>query len=155
MKKTLLKVLGFFVLTVISAVGLSSCDDGYEPWWGDPGYGWGFQDRRLEGYWQLVQYNSDPVPLNSANFMYFDGFGYGDYYYLDNGSRMIEELRYWCQDAVSGTSNYQINIQYQYSSPLTTSYWFTHGNNTLWLQWQTGGGRVQTYVYDRINGAPW
>ena len=81
----------------------------------------------------------------------------GDVYQLENwiANRETEQLRYWCQDAVSGASNYQINIQYEYSSPQTTSYWFTHGNNTLWMQWTTGGGRVQTYVYDRIYSAPW
>ena len=56
---------------------------------------------------------------------------------------------------MSGASRFQINIQYEYDSPITTSYWFTHGNNTLWLQWQTSGGRVQTYVYDRVRSAPW
>ena len=76
-------------------------------------------------------------------------------YYLDNGYREREQLRYWSQQSNSGASNCQINIQYQYSSPLTTSYWFTHGGNTLWMQWQTSGGRVQTYVYDRIDRAPW
>lgn len=149
------RVLLVALVTFFSVTLFTSCDsdDGY--WWGTPPYGWNFQDNRLNGYWQLVQYNSDPVPVNETNYMYFNGNGSGMYYYLDNGDREQEQLRYWCQDAVSGASNYQINIKYEYSSPLTTSYWFTHGANTLWLQWATGGGRVQTYVYDRIDGAPW
>lgn len=156
MKKILLKVAGLMSVVILSLTCLTSCYDPDNTWWGDPGYGWdSFNDTRLQGYWQLVQYNSDPVSAANANYMYFNGSGYGYYYYLDNGYREREQLRYWCQDSNSGASNYQINIQYQYSSPLTTSYWFTHGNNTLWLQWQTSGGRVQTYVYDRINGAPW
>lgn len=147
--------LGGVALMIIAAVTLTGCysDDGN--WWDAPGYGWNFNDTRLAGYWALVQYNSDPVNLSDANYLYFNGNGYGYYYYLDNGYRQREQLRYWCQNSYSGASNYQINIQYQYSSPLTTSYWFTHGGNTLWMQWQTSGGRVQTYVYDRINGAPW
>ncbi len=149
------KKMWFAALVALLSITFVSCgpDDG--PWWGNPPYGWNFNDTRLRGYWQLVQYNSDPVPVSEANYMYFNGNGRGMYYYLDNGYREEENLRYWCQDAVSGASNYQINIQYEYSSPMTTSYWFTHGNNTLWLQWTTGGGRVQTYVYDRIGGAPW
>lgn len=143
-------------LVIMALTTLSSCTDDDGPWWDNPSYGWDtFSDPRLEGYWQLVQFNSDAVSPGAANFMYFNGDGRGYYYYFDNGIRQTERLRYWCQDSYSGASNYQINIQYQYSSPLTTSYWFTHGNNTLWMQWQTAGGRVQTYVYDRINTAPW
>lgn len=156
MKRFLLKNLALAAVFVISITVFTGCYSPDSTWWGDPGYGWNsFQDARLRGYWQLVQYNSDPVSYNQANYMYFDGTGYGYYYYHDNGYREREQLRYWCQDSYGGASNYQINIQYQFSSPLTTSYWFTHGNNTLWLQWQTTGGRVQTYVYDRINRAPW
>lgn len=156
MKKTLLKSIVAVALFLLASVSLTSCySDDDSLWWGSPGYGWNFTDSRLNGYWALVQYNSDPVTPADANYMYFNGNGYGYYYYLDNGYREREQLRYWCQDSNSGASNYQINIQYQYSNPLTTSYWFTHGNNTLWMQWQTAGGRVQTYVYDRIPGAPW
>lgn len=155
MKRNLRKYLGLAVVALMALTGMTSCVDTDSTWWGDPGYGWNFNDQRLNGYWQLVQYNSDPVPAGGANFLYFNGNGMGYYYYLENGYRERERLRYWCQDSNSGASRYQINIQYEYSSPLTTSYWFTHGENTLWMQWQTGGGRVQTYVYDRIDRAPW
>lgn len=153
--KRLLRSVCMAFVALIATVSLTSCDNG-DTWWGAPPYGWDtFNDTRLGGYWQLVQYNSDPVAVGSANYMYFNGNGYGIYYYRDNGYRESERIRYWSQDAVYGASNYQINIQYEFSSPLTCSYWFTHGNNTLWMQWQTGGGRVQTYVYDRVPGAPW
>lgn len=157
MKKTVTKrVLWLTALIIVVSCGLTSCDPDDDDWyWGTPPYGWSFQDNRLTGYWQLVQYNSDPVYINDANYMYFNGNGGGLFYYLDNGYEMVENMRYYCQDAVNGASNYQINIQYQYSQPLTTNYWFTHGNNTLWMQWQTSGGRVQTYVYDRVRMAPW
>lgn len=149
-------LIALAVLAVASIGALSSCYPNSSPWWTSPPYGWDtFNDSRLSGYWQLVQYNSDPVSSSATNYLYFNGNGYGRYYYYDNGYRTSEQTRYWCQDAVSGASTYQINIQYEYSSPLTTSYWFTHGGNTLWLQWTTTGGRVQTYVYDRINRAPW
>lgn len=143
------------LVSILSGTLLTSCDGDDGPWWGTPPYGWNFQDPRLQGYWQLVQYNSDNVYPDETNYMYFNGDGRGLYYYMERGYRETEQLRYWCQDAVSGASNYQINIQYEYSSPQTTSYWFTHGNNTLWMQWTTNGGRVQTYVYDRIYSAPW
>lgn len=156
MKRNLLNRIVVGLVALVSVFGLTSCYDPDNVWWSDPGYGWNsFIDNRLSGYWQLVQYNSDPVSPALANYMYFNGDGYGYYYSLDNGYRNRERMRYWCQESYNGASNYQINLQYEYSSPLTTSYWFTHGNNTLWMQWQTSGGRVQTYVYDRINRAPW
>ena len=34
------------------------------------------------------------------------------------------------------------------------AYWFTDGGNTLWSQWQTGNGRVMTYLYDRVSYIP-
>lgn len=123
-------------------------------WWDDPGSGWGYNDPRLAGNWVLVQYNSDMVPSSVTNYLQFDGRGYGYYYSYDHGYLDRERLRYWCQNSVNGASNYQINIQYEYSNPITTNYWFTHGNNTLWMQWQTGGGQVQTYVYDRTDYIP-
>lgn len=153
--KIKVRTILFAFVSLFMLAGMTSCA-GDDPWWNNPGYGWdSFNDPRLRGYWQLVQYNSDPVPVREANWMYFNGNGAGWYYYLDNGYQERERMRYWCQDAVSGASNYQINIQYQYSSPLTTSYWFTHGGNTLWMQWTTHGGRVQTYVYDLVDSAPW
>lgn len=155
MKRQLLRSLAIIAVAFVCATALTGCVDD-DDWWDGPPYGWNIvDDPRLDGYWMLVQYNSDPVDQYDANYMYFNGNGYGYYYYLDNGYREREQLRYWCQSSVSGTSNFQINIDYQYSSPITTNYWFTHGNNTLWMQWQTGGGRVQTYVYDRIDRAPW
>lgn len=154
MKKKLLPLSEILMVAFIFVISLSSCV-GDNSWWGAPPYGYDFNDTRLAGYWQLVQYNSDPVYRSEANYLYFNGNGYGTYYYLSNGYAQKESLRYWCQDSMNGASNYQVNIQYQYSSPLTSSYWFTHNNNTLWLQWQTAGGRVQTYVYDRIYRAPW
>ncbi len=70
------------------------------------------------------------------------------------GTVRVESIRYWSQNSNSGTSYYQINIQYEYDSPVTENYWFTHGGNTLWFQWRTSQG-VQTSVYDRIPRAPW
>ncbi len=155
-RKSIFRTLLLSGVIVASMLGLTSCYVDGGDWWGNPPYGWNtFNDTRLDGYWMLVQYNSDPVPSGNANYMYFNGNGFGYYYYLENGRPYREQMRYWCQDAVGGARNYQINIQYEYSSPLTTSYWFTHGGNTLWMQWTTNGGRVQTYVYDRVNGAPW
>lgn len=142
-----------WLVTMAVAMTFTACDTDDDYWWGD---GWGnYRDPRLSGYWELVQYNSDPVDAGDANYLYFNGNGRGYYYYLDRGRRYVDPLYYSCQNSVSGASNYQINLQYGNGSPVTSSYWFTHGNNTLWLQWQTAGGRVQTYVYDRIPGAPW
>lgn len=89
-----------------SMLGLTSCYVDGGDWWGNPPYGWNtFNDTRLDGYWMLVQYNSDPVPSGNANYMYFNGNGFGYYYYLENGRPYREQMRYWCQDAVGGASN--------------------------------------------------
>ncbi len=93
--------------------------------------GWDtFNDSRLAGYWGLVQYSSDPVGASDANYLYFNGNGRGYYYYLQGGREYTERTVYYSQDSNTGTSNYQINIQYEYSSPVTMNYWFTHGGNT-------------------------
>ena len=89
------------------------------------------------------------------NYLYFNGNGRGYYYYLQGGREYTERTVYYSQDSNTGTSRYQINIQYEYSSPVTMNYWFTHGGDTMWMQWRTGNGAVQTYVYDRMNRAPW
>lgn len=152
MKKLLQRFIAPLVLSVTLLPLLSGCTV-ESNWWSDPGSGWGYNDPRLAGNWVLVQYNSDNVAPGQANYLQFDGRGYGYYFYYDRGYLDRERLRYWCQNSVSGTSYYQINIQYEYSNPLTTNYWFTHGNNTLWMQWRAGG-TVQTYVYDRIDYIP-
>lgn len=156
MKNRLRDTLGLLALAVLMMTGLSGCmvSDGNSDWWSYPGNDWGYTDPRLGGYWQLVQYNSDYVDADEANYLYFDGNGFGYYYYLYNGYPQRERLRYWCQQSYNSASP-RINIQYESNSPLTTNYWFTHNNRTLWLQWQTAGGRMQTYVYDRISYAPW
>lgn len=158
MNRTLRTVIGIVAVVSISVMGLTSCveTDSDADWWGGPPSGWEtFNDPRLGGCWILVQYNSDPVDQYVTDYMYFDGNGYGYYYYYDSGYMERERLRYWSQESYTGTSSYQINIQYEYSSPMTCNYWFTHGDNTLWMQMRTGGGRVQTYVYDRIDYIPW
>ena len=143
-------------LMLLMGISLTSCyvDDGWSP---VPPYGWDntFYDTRLNGYWQLVQINSDPVGGYETNYLFFNGGGRGRYYYYDRGARYWENMAYWCQGSVSGTSDYQINIQYETAgNPTTMNYWFSHGGNTLWMQWRTGS-RVQTYVYDAIGSAPW
>lgn len=143
-------------LAIMLAVGMSSCyvDDG---WYPSPPNGWNdtFYDSRLNGFWQLRQINSQNVVGYSVNYLYFAGNGRGRYYYYENGLRHWEETAYWCQSSVSGTSNYQINLQYEYSGqPSTMNYWFTNGGRSLWMQWSNSGG-VQTYVYDYYPNAPW
>lgn len=56
---------------------------------------------------------------------------------------------------LADSPDFGLRIQYEYSSPVTMNYWFTHGGNTMWMQWRTGNGAVQTYVYDRMDRAPW
>lgn len=143
-------------LALLSAMTLTSCVDNEGVWWDNPPYGWEtYNDPRLEGCWKLVQYNSYPVYDHETNYLCFDGYGGGYFYYLDNGYEQRERIRYYCQESYGGASNSQLNIQYEFSSPITTNYWFTNGNNNLWMQWQTYDGHVETYVYDRVNRVLW
>lgn len=157
MKRKFLKFAAWLPAMLLLCIGLSSCYVEVDSdWWDGPPAGWNtINDRRLAGYWVLVQYNSDPVTAINANYLYFNGSGRGRYYYQQNGIKEIESTVYYSQNSNSGTSNYQLNLQYQFSSPLTLNYWFTHNGNTLWMQWRTKAGYVETYVYDRVQSAPW
>lgn len=144
------------LVMVLSGLTLTSCyvDSSWSP---APPYGWNdtFYDQRLNGYWELVEVNGRGVGGYDVDFLYFNGYGRGTYFYYYNGRRMWETTAYWCQDAVSGSSYYQINLQYETSgSPTTMNYWFGDRGYTLFMQWRTSYG-VQTYVYRAINGAPW
>ncbi|MDE5807264.1 MAG: hypothetical protein K2H76_04045 [Muribaculaceae bacterium] len=153
-KKGLLKALPFAIIMIGMSVMFTSCDtDDY--WYDGPGWdNGGFYDTNLGGYWELVQVNSMDAEGYDKNFLYFNGRGWGTYYFYDNGRRYTEDTSYLCQYSNSGVSDYQINLQYGNGRPTTMNYWFTHGGNTLWLQWRDNG-RPTTYVYDRINRAPW
>ena len=156
MKKIYAKILGVAAI-VAASLSLTSCDDG-GPWYDGyyPPNGWNstFYDNRLNGYWELVQYNSYPVDPGEKNYMYFNGDGRGLYYYWQGGRRYTTGMVYWCQSSNTGTSQYQVNIQYEGGGSETTNYWFV-GNNTMTMQWMTTNGRTETYVYDRIGYAPW
>lgn len=128
---------------------LTSCDDD-DDWYGPSR----FYDNRLNGYWELVEYNGRGVYADDVNYMYFGGSGYGYYYYWDNGRRYLEDLYYESQEAYSGNSQYQLNLQYGNSRPTTVNYWFD-GRNVLFMQWVDSYNRLQTYVYERVYGAPW
>ena len=140
-----------------SSIVLTGCvDDDYWPYSPPPGWGANyFYDSRLDGSWELVQANSSPVDPYDTNYMDFYGDGHGRYYYYRNSHPYSEEMAYFCQRSGSTTTNYQINIQYEDGTGSTMAYWFTDGGNTLWLQWQTGNGRIITYLYDRISYIPW
>lgn len=87
MKKSRLSIIaGFTLLLAFMSAGLTSCVGDDDGWWGGPPTGWDtFNDTRLSGYWALVQYNSDPVDADDANYLYFNGNGRGLYYYLQGG----------------------------------------------------------------------
>lgn len=137
------------MVTVCCMGFLSSCDDD-DDWYGPSR----FYDNRLNGYWELVEYNDQPVYADDVNYMYFGGNGYGYYYYWENGRRYLEDLYYESQEAVNGYSDYQLNLQYGNSRPTTVNYWFEN-RNVLCMQWMSGYNRLETYVYERVYGAPW
>lgn len=151
MKRHLLLTL---LVTVICSLSFTSCivDD---PWWGNtpPGYDNFGYDSRLTGTWQLIQCDSRPVSYNETNYLQFYGNGSGGYYYLQNGFRRSESIEYYCYRSQNSTSNYEIDIHYQYSNPATMNYWFAEGR--LFMQWRlSGSGQPVTYVYQKVAG-PW
>ena len=149
MRKRLLKGLGAWMLFSVFTVLLSSCAN--DSYWYDDG---DFYDRRLDGSWELVQYNSHPVYDDEVNYLYFAGNGRGTYYYYDRGRMYSMPTYYESQRNYSGMTDYQLNLQYGNDRPVTIDYWFTNGANELWMQWRTGG-RIETYVYDRVRYIPY
>lgn len=152
----LFPLMAIFMAICCSTLLTGCVDDDYWPY--NPPPGWGsnyFYDSRLEGSWELTQANSAPVGTYDTNYMDFLGGGHGRYYYYSNNRPYSEEMAYFCQKSDSNTTDYQINIQYEDGSASTMAYWFTDGNNTLWLQWRTNNGHVVTYLYSRVSSIPW
>lgn len=139
-----------------SSLSLTGCavDVGWDP---TPPYGWNdtFYDSDLIGCWRLTTVNSAYVSGYSTNYLYFDGRGRGEYFYYDNGRPYTENIAYWCQHSNSGSSYFQVNIQYESSySPTTMNYWFSDNGHTLWMQWRNSYG-LQTYTYTYEPRIPW
>lgn len=148
------RIFAGLAVAVMALGGLTACEDS-DSWNPAPPAGWNtFYDRRLNGSWELAQANGRPVYGEAVNYMTFYGNGQGRYFYYNRGMRDSERMVYWCQYSNSGISSYQMNIQYEYSSPSTVNYWFTDGQSYLWMQWGTGSG-VVTYVYRAVDGPGW
>ena len=61
MKRRLPRLTALLTVATLCIVALTGCD-GDDYWYSDPPYGWDtVDDPRLDGYWMLVQYNSEPV----------------------------------------------------------------------------------------------
>lgn len=151
----MIKTNKFFSLlaSLIMLATLSSCDTA--PDWGADGPYGPYTDPYLTGPWILVQYNSDNVPVQNANWFYFNGRNGGYYYFYDAaGRRNTEEIRYWNDYDPNSNRNY-IQIQYASGSMMEGPYWYTHNGDTLWIQWTDQRGNIQTYVYDRVQTTPW
>lgn len=149
MKKTLhpLALTGLLI-TIFMAFGLSSCisDDN----WND---GPTYTDSRLNGIWEQIQAQGQPVSPSETQYFDFFGNGRGNYYYYRNGRLVQERITYQCQPSVSGASRYQVNIYYSSDGSVSTvNYWFTNGN--LWMSWMTNGGTTVTYVYRPVTSLP-
>ncbi|MDE6836173.1 MAG: hypothetical protein K2J03_04355 [Muribaculaceae bacterium] len=149
----IISIIGFLGLSV----GMTSCgpDSWYydDSWYDDDYYGDSY-DPALSGYWQLVQVDGQSVGGMDRNFLYFNGYGRGRYYFFENGRRYVEDTYYNCQWSNTGVSDFQVNLQYGNGYPVTMNYWFTNRGRTLWLNWRDNG-RPVTYVYDLYGGAPW
>ena len=157
-KRSILFAMAALLLTIISSTALTSCvaDDDYWPFSPPPGWGSNyFYDSRLEGSWELTQANSSAVSRYDVNYLEFYGDGRGRYYYYDYGQPESERMGYFCQRSNSITTNYQINVQYENGSASTMAYWFSDGDNSLWLQWKDDRtGQIVTYIYTRTSYVP-
>lgn len=151
MKKSRLSLLAILLAVISCGAIFTSCDND-DPWDG-PGPN-AFYDNRLEGTWELYQANGHDVGPADTNYLYFNGDGRGTYYYLRNGREYSEPLAYFCQESLSPSSYYQINLRYGNDAPVTMSYWFTDRGYRLWLSWLTDSGTI-TYCYRPYQGYPW
>lgn len=144
---------GLIAATLIMLFATSCTDDYWAP--GPPPSGWvdTFYDVDLTGRWQLVSENGAPVTGYDTNYMEFDGYGRGYYTYWDHGELYSENIGYYCETTISSYGDYMIYIEYEYSRPAEMYYWF-NGRNMLYMQWVTTGGRMVTYVYQRVRTIP-
>lgn len=142
---SIFKGLAGLLMTVVLSVGFTSCDDDSWDDYNGPG---SFADRRLSGTWMLFHANGYAVPPAEANYFTFYGGGNGNYYYMENGRRYVDSIRWWCQPSVNGASVYQLNIVYASGYAETVNYWFSD-SNTMFMQWTTNDGYTESYTYDR------
>ena len=146
--KNKLKIL-IPLVTLIFCLGFSSCrDDDYGP----SRY---FYDSYLTGYWQLRQINGSWVSEYQSNYLYFDGYGRGRYYYYDRGQLYYKSLKYECYEPWDSYSDLQLNILYQGDyTPQSMNYYFSNDGYTLYLWWREGG-RTITYTYSYLKYFPY
>lgn len=143
--KKLLQFITIVSLAVMTATGLTSCDDGYYP--GPPN---GYYDPALVGDWELAQINGNTVRPSARNYLCFYGGGSGEYYYMQNGYPYSEGISYWCSN--NGYGDQTVTINYSDGQMSTMYYWFR--GSSLMLQWNTGGQTV-TYRYLPVSYIPW
>lgn len=108
-------------------------------------------DYNLTGYWMLVEDDYGYVPEDETNFLYFNGNGFGSYFYYDRGRLYEMRLNYWCMANPYPGQDDELNIEYEDGTGATMNYWFERNYNFLTLSWYTDRGR-ETYVYQRVNG---
>lgn len=147
--KILIRLIAITALMVMSATGLTSCDEGsYPP--PPPGGGGSYYDPYLTGDWELAQIDGITIHPSARNYLCFYGGGGGEYYYLVNGYPYVENISYWCGNDSYGEPT--ITINYSDGQLSTMYYWFEGGS--LMLQWITGG-RPVTYRYIPVSYVPW
>lgn len=142
MKKFTYPLISLLMLIGVT-LSFASCGDDYGPYPGPPG-GQTFIDSDLTGNWQLYQANGVNVSPGDVNYMQFNGYGNGRYYYMSNGRWYYEGISYWCKAYNSGT--YELNIQYANGSSASMDYWFA-SRNDLFMRWTTYQGQTILYHY--------
>ncbi len=136
MKKRLMTVSAALAMV---AVLFTACDDDYV----DNTY----INRNLVGQWDLISINNVAVSGYTVNSFDFYSNGSGYYYYWENGVACSEWLQYWCYD---GYGSPVLHIDYQYSSPMETYFYFNSNYTRLYLQWEDYYGVTTTYEYEYV-----
>lgn len=132
------------VIALLLGLSVSSCHDDH---YGPSPY---FYDSYLTGYWKLMQIDGMGIPEYRTNYLYFDGYGSGLYYYYDRGQLFYKKIKYDCRDSWYSSSEYVLNILYQGESvPQTMNYSFSRDGYTLYVWWRENG-RTITYTYANI-----
>lgn len=149
--KHILRTLVIASLIVCGASFVTSCDDGGY-WWPDNNNT--YLDSNLIGSWQLIQINEMAVTPNETNYLRFFNNGTGYYYYLLNGNKIREQIGWIC---MAGYNRDTISIRYQDGRTATMNYWFSGGNNYLYLNWNTSTQGTITYCYRYVTSDyfPW
>lgn len=149
MKQTVIKYFGMALLTIMSVLGFSSCEDYTSP--PPPGGNSSSIDPYLIGTWELTFVNGHRVNGYEVNYLDFYSNGSGYYYYYDYGMEYELGFDFW--------SEYRENIGYLFINyydgvRAKMTYYFMQYDKTLVLKWWENNMEME-YVYYYVSDMYW